>query len=237
MTPDQKQQILTLAVIKKLKTDLESKIADIKKIAKGDDGYTPKKGVDYFDGEPGENYVLTTKDKKEIASSIKVPIVEKVIERTEVIKEQPIVTNQITNEIKEVAKYETAEEIRNKLETLEDEEKLPIKAIYKLREELDELRKLVKQKQTIISGVGGGTGGGRIVKVYDFSSQLNGILKTFSLPAFWRVIDVQIGTIPPLRPTIDYTANASNMTITFTNEIDASTYLSAGLSAIVIFSE
>ena len=44
---------------------------------------TPVKGKDYFDGD---NYILTKKDKQEIADSIKVPIVEKVIEKTEVIK-------------------------------------------------------------------------------------------------------------------------------------------------------
>src|SRR3990167_6009363 len=50
-------------------------------------------------GEDGKDYVLTDLDLQEIASRIKVPIVEKKEIRTEVIKEQPI----ITNEIKEVA--------------------------------------------------------------------------------------------------------------------------------------
>lgn len=59
----------------------------------------------------GEDYILTEKDKKEIAKSITVPVVEKVIEKTEVIKEQPIVTN----EIKEIAKYETGEQIIEKI--------------------------------------------------------------------------------------------------------------------------
>lgn len=39
----------------------------------GKDGYTPIKGVDYFDGEPGkdgEDYVLTQADKEEIAAMI-----------------------------------------------------------------------------------------------------------------------------------------------------------------------
>ena len=33
----------------------------------GEPGYTPVKGVDYFDGEPGEDYVLTDDDKLDIA--------------------------------------------------------------------------------------------------------------------------------------------------------------------------
>jgi hypothetical protein len=46
---------------------------------KGEDGYTPVKGVDYFDGKdgaPGENgkdYVLTEEDKAEIAELVEVP--------------------------------------------------------------------------------------------------------------------------------------------------------------------
>lgn len=62
-------------------------------------------------GEDGKDYILTEKDKKEIATKIKVPIVEKIIEHTEVIKEQPV----ITNEIKEVAKYQTGEQIVDKI--------------------------------------------------------------------------------------------------------------------------
>ena len=34
---------------------------------KGDPGYTPIKGVDYFDGEPGADYILTDEDKLDIA--------------------------------------------------------------------------------------------------------------------------------------------------------------------------
>lgn len=46
---------------------------------KGNDGYTPVKGVDYFDGqpgkdgEPGKDYVLTAADKQEIAGMVEVP--------------------------------------------------------------------------------------------------------------------------------------------------------------------
>lgn len=48
---------------------------------------TPKKGVDYTDGANGSDYVLTKNDKREIAGLISVPVVEKVIEKTETIKE------------------------------------------------------------------------------------------------------------------------------------------------------
>lgn len=51
---------------------------------------TPVKGVDYFDGTDGvdgSDYVLTEKDKKSIAQSIEVPVVDKVIVEKEIIKE------------------------------------------------------------------------------------------------------------------------------------------------------
>ena len=38
----------------------------------GKDGYTPVKGVDYFDGEDGKDYVLTDADKQEIAGMVEV---------------------------------------------------------------------------------------------------------------------------------------------------------------------
>jgi FtsZ-interacting cell division protein YlmF len=96
------------------------------------DGITPKKGEDYFtdseieeitsaiqqqvqqqirEPKDGKDYVLTEKDKEQIAKQIKVPIVEKVVEKTEVIKEQPIVTQHI----REMAFYEEADKIVKKL--------------------------------------------------------------------------------------------------------------------------
>ncbi len=61
----------------------------------------------------GDDYILTEKDKKEIASKITVPVVEKIIEKTEVIKEQPIEI------IKEVAVADTPDEIVNKVNSSE----------------------------------------------------------------------------------------------------------------------
>lgn len=81
-------------------------------------------------GEDGKDYTLTEKDKKEIAKTIKVPVVEKIIERTETIIEQPIVTN----EIKEVAKYEEADDLKEKLESLKGDKRLDASAIKNLPE-------------------------------------------------------------------------------------------------------
>lgn len=86
-----------------------------------------KNGKDWIDWK---DYILTNKDKKEIAREIVVPIVEKVIEKTETIKEVPI----ITNEIKEVARYETPKEIVKKIESLEWQDRLSAKSIKWLEE-------------------------------------------------------------------------------------------------------
>ncbi len=80
-------------------------------------------------GDPGKDYILTQQDKEEIAllasKEIVVPVVEKVIEKTEVIKEQPI----ITEIVKEVALTDKPEIIRNKLEILQGDERLDKKSI------------------------------------------------------------------------------------------------------------
>ena len=153
-------------------------------------------------------------------------IVEKIVET--IIEKQPIVTN----EIKEVAVADTPEVIKEKLESLEDEDKLKISAIKNLEEELDKLK---KQKQQQIY-VGGSSGGGRIVKAIDISSSLNGSTKTFNIQAVWRIVSVHLSSFPNiLRETTDYTWTPTS--ITFTSEIDAASSLAAGQTCILIIAE
>lgn len=130
---------------------------------------------------------------------------------------------------------DTAEDIRNKLEILEGDERLSIDAIRGLPEELEKIRK--QRSNTVYVG-GGSASGGRIVKSYDLSDSLNGSLKTFSLPAFWRIISVHTSSSPnALRLTTDYTVDGAAMTITFTSQIDAATTLAAGQTLIVVYAE
>jgi len=84
------------------------------------------KGDKGEDGKDGEDYVLTEQDKKDIAKSIKVPVVEKVIEKVEVIRETPIVTN----EIKEVAVADIGEVIVDKINALSLDEENKIDASH-----------------------------------------------------------------------------------------------------------
>lgn len=74
------------------------------------------------------------------------------------------------------------------------------------------------------------------VQIYDLSSQLNGVLKTFSLPAFRLIFDVRSSSFPyAFRPTVDYTVDYSLMKITFTSQIEASSTLGTGQTLYVLF--
>lgn len=99
-------------------------------------------------GDDGESYTLTEQDKQEIAKLITVPVVEKVvdkvIERVEVIKEVPIVTKEIVQvqSIDEELLPQYGTKFRDGLELIQEEsDKLRIEAIGFLKERLDRLEK------------------------------------------------------------------------------------------------
>ena len=222
----------TLLMFEDMETELFNRLSSIEdkinniKPEKGDKG---DKGDDGLDGKDGENYILTEQDKKEIASTIEVPVVEKIIERTEVIKEQPIVTQ----EVKEVAVKDTGEEIVKKIN------ELPIKEKFQIGwEHIKGLKKLIEQYKTKDMVFVGSGNGGRVVKSYDISSSLDGSTKTFSLPAFYRILSVELSSFPhTLRPTTDYTTDANAMTITFTSQIDETLSLATGQTCIILYAE
>lgn len=185
---------------------LEEKVAELLKMKKGDKGdqgdagYTPRKGVDYFDGE---DYVLTTKDKKDIAKEIEVPIVEKVIEKTEVIKEQPIVTK----EIKEVVSPEIEErlgDLESDLEELEKKSKQNINGGVRviggragISLYTNGTKRGIAQMVNLIPGIG-------VSLSYDYANGRNDI--TINASASTSVL------------TATGTINDSNVTFTFTSE-------------------
>jgi hypothetical protein len=134
----------------KIRKELEQKYLNIEKIIqdlRGEDGedsdpvevaeiitsdpsfYSLTKGAkgDSIIGPPGNDYILTETDKKDIASKIEVPVVEKIVEHTEtIVKEQPIVTEVI----KEKAVTDEPLEIAEKLNTLTEKvEMTVIKAV------------------------------------------------------------------------------------------------------------
>ena len=104
-------------------------------------------------GDKGDNYVLTENDKKDIAKSVAskivVPVVEKVIEKTEVIRETPIVTENVV----EKAMYETGDVIVDKINAL------PIELEFQIGKEhvagLDEIERLARRSRGGVGGVMG----------------------------------------------------------------------------------
>lgn len=106
---------------------------------------------------------------------------------------------------------DTAEQVRNKLETLRDDERLDKDAIKGLKELLEEIRKLAS---TRVVG-----GGGRVPRYERFSFAANGVATTFTLPhipagkglAIWVYYNGQW-----LQPTVGYTVAGLTLTILFT---------------------
>lgn len=119
----------------------------------------------------------------------------------------------------------------NALPTEDDELKIAIEHIKGLEERLLKAESS-GGRQTVIASQRGA------VKLYDLSDQLNGVLKTFALPAFWRVIDVKSSSMPnAFRPTVDYTTDGAAMTITFTSQIDEASTLATGQTLLVEYAE
>lgn len=124
------------------------------------------------------------------------------------------------------------EDLRNKIETLEGENKLSISSIHGLKEALEALKRQVDKMVPFYVGTGTTKG----VQIYDLSSQLNGVLKTFTLPALTRIVGIQSSSFPnAFRPTTDFTNTSQS--ITFTSEINAATVLAAGQTLIIQYVE
>lgn len=154
----------------------------------------------------GNDYILTDQDKSEIAEKIKVPVVEKIIEKTEIIKEKPI--------IKEVAIAENAEQMRDKIESLVGENRLDKSAIKGLDEELKKISEKTSGPQYVAGRMGAR------VHYYDLTPQCNGVLKVFSVPLNFGILGVFSTEFPIIyRPQIDWTEG--NKTLTLTAQVSA----------------
>ena len=70
--------------------------------------------------------------------------------------------------------------------------------------------------------------------VYDLSTQLNGVLKTFTIPTNKLIYDVRTSSAPFVyRPTIDYTGTGTT-TLAFTAQIDPTISLASGQTLLVL---
>ena len=162
LTPKQKRDLLRLGeiadngasgivrVISKLEDDMDAEIGSLKEEIGGDIEKVAKRASEALavaketakqegkpgdpgeKGENGDDYILTEEDKNDIARKIRVPVVEKIIEkRTEtIIREQPIVTEKQIP----IALHTSPQEVRDLLELLLDDERLDARAIKNLEE-------------------------------------------------------------------------------------------------------
>lgn len=160
-------------------------------------------------GEKGDSYVLTDEDKKAIASTITVPVVEKVIEKTEVIREKPIETIKVTNEIKEVAVSDTAEEIREKLASLEGEDRLDASHIKNL------------PKRGIVNLGGGSRVYHRVIYPSQIVGAIDGSNVTFHLPeAPKRVEELELMVDNTIQePAQNFTLAGNRVDFTFAPQV------------------
>src|SRR3990167_948535 len=147
--------------------------------------------------------------------------------------EEKIVKN-VLGKIPEPVK-ETAEGIREKLESLKGENRLDKEAIRGLEEELNALKEELVKGKRFVGGGGGSVNARGLIKAIDISSSLNGVTTTFDIQAVWRVIDIKLSSKPVLRETTDWTWTPTS--VTFTSEINASTDLLFGQSCILIVAE
>ncbi|MEK7112385.1 MAG: hypothetical protein AAB875_03580, partial [Patescibacteria group bacterium] len=131
----------------------------------------------------------------------------KVVEKTEVVREQPIVTNV------EVAKYETPIQIADKLNTLE--EKVEWKVIKGLTKMFASLSREIRKPQQV--------GGGGMGNVSLFTLAGDGSTTTITLSsdvaangrALWAHYNGQW-----LQPSTHYTVSGRTLSLTFTPAAD-----------------
>jgi len=104
-----------------------------------------------------------------------------------------------------------------------------VESLNLLQKEVEELK---KRKSGVSRRGMFGLGVRELVQDIDISPQLNGVTKTFNIPAIYKIITVDLSSFPnALRKNIDYTYTGT--TITFTDEIDAASSLAAGQTAIL----
>lgn len=127
-------------------------------------------------GDKGDSHIMTMEDRKAIADLITVPVVDRIIEKTQIIKEIPIISEQVKEVIREIipeAKILEIEErierdlpkfgmpIRDSLELLPKEDvdgidqRLDATAIRGLE---DLVKRLIGSTKNIYVPVGGGNG-------------------------------------------------------------------------------
>jgi hypothetical protein len=241
-----KGNVALLKYLFEIEDKLDDEIPSIKDViarVKGEDGRTPTEEELLALIEPlipevqdGQDYVLTSQDKAEIASQIKVPIVEKVVKETIREVPSPVDTTSIALEASKMAQEavkpliptiepvateiaKNGEAVRDSLELLQGDERLDQSAIKGLEDIITEVLKNNIGRYVVSTG-GGSVGARDLLRYYDLTDQTDGSTKEFSLPSVWRVIGVYSTQFPiNYRPLVDWTVDGN--TLTLTDEVSA----------------
>ena len=180
---------------------------------------TPKKGVHYFDGVNGHDGIdgLPGKDGKDGRHG------RNGLDGRDGKDGENISPKQ--------AKMILAE-LLNDVNILGEKDVLRI--LDKPKKGLDgKLKKLEELVMLNYGGHGGHNTGGATPQSVDLSAQLDGLTKSFTIPANTAIIGVFGSSAPFIfRPTTDYTGSGTT-TITFTASVDAPSALATGQSLIV----
>jgi len=196
-----------------------------------------EKGKDGAKGKDGKDYKLTQADKREIAKTIKVPIVEKIVERTEVIKEQPIIKEVAINETPEVLKEKilnigiTYEEIKETPNIPEIVRNATIASKTTSLSELDDVNLAGLTQTNGKYNLGSGSSGGQVNSIVagtnisvDSTDPANPIVNNTLTAYTDEMAQDAVGNILTDTATIDFTYNDTTPSITADVKDDSITF-------------
>jgi len=131
--------------------------------------------------EDGKDYTLTEDDKRDIASRVNIPIVDRIIEKTETIVEKPIEIIKIIETVdREEIKEEILEEVLNKIpkekDVFEEVTKHPNKKLYPkhitgLEQTLHAFETQLKSKGGYLHGGGDTVGAGSNITIVEIGGK------------------------------------------------------------------
>lgn len=172
---------------------------------KGDAGYSPVKGKDYFDGHPGENgYTPVADVDYPSTASLERMIADAMIAFYHKLEQDGLTAKQIRSEMQLMFKDIPAENIARAIEGLSGSRRLSYKALK------DTPSQEVGHTQHTLHR-GGGVG--KQTYYYDLSSLCDDVTKTFAIPSNTRVVQVRCTDAPAgiLRQTIDWTGSGTTV--------------------------
>jgi hypothetical protein len=128
---------------------------------------------------------------------------------------------------------DTPKQIANKLNTTTDS--VNVSVIRGLEKRFDSILASIRSLSSRDRRTTPQHGGGDSVQYIDLSAQLNDVLKTFTIPAHRKIVQVSADSAPfnAFRPTIDFTHTRTS--ITFTSQIDETITLATGHSLVVTY--